>query len=126
MPDLARRLAVARGDAPADLVIEGARVFCAFTREWLDVDVGVVDGVVSGFAPRGGAEVVDGRGRFLVPGFIDAHVHVESSKLMVGEFARTIVARGTTTVVVDPHEIANVLGVRGVRWLLDACDGLPV
>jgi adenine deaminase len=126
MPDLARRLAVARGDAPADLVIEGARVFCAFTRAWLDVDVGVVDGVVSGFAPRGGAEVVDGRGRFLVPGFIDAHVHVESSKLMVGEFARTIVARGTTTVVVDPHEIANVLGVRGVRWLLDACDGLPV
>jgi adenine deaminase len=126
MSELARRLAVARGDAPADLVIEGARVFCAFTREWLDVDVGVVDGVVSGFAPRGAAEVVDGRGRFLVAGFIDAHVHIESSKLMVGEFARTIAARGTTTIVVDPHEIANVLGPRGVRWLLDACDGLPV
>src|SRR4051794_802583 len=108
--DLAHLLAVARGDRPPDLVIEGARVFSAFTREWLEVDVGVADGRIAGFAPADGGRRIDGRGRHLVPGFVDAHVHVESSKLSVEEFSRLLLARGTTTVVADPHEFANVLG----------------
>ena len=121
-----RLLAVARGDAEPDLVVHGARVFSAFTREWLDGDVAVADGRIAGVGHYDGGERIDGAGRFLVPGLIDAHVHVESSKLLPAEFARVVVARGTTTVVCDPHEIANVLGVAGVHWLLDAADGLPL
>ena len=122
----ARLIAVARGDAEPDLVVSGARVFSAFTREWLDGDVAVADGRIAGVGRYDGGERIDGAGRYLVPGFIDAHVHVESSKLVPAEFARAVVARGTTAVVCDPHEIANVLGAAGVRWLLEASEGLPV
>jgi adenine deaminase len=121
-----RLIAVARGDAAPDLVIEGARVFSAFTREWLDGDVAIADGLIAGVGSFAGGERIDGRGRHLVPGLIDAHVHLESSKLTPREFARAVVPRGTTTVVTDPHEIANVAGVEGVRWLLDAAAGLPL
>jgi adenine deaminase len=121
-----RLLAVARGDAEPDLVVAGARVFSAFTREWLDGDVAVADGRIAGIGRYDGGERIDGAGRFLVPGLIDAHVHVESSKLLPAEFARVVVARGTTAVVCDPHEIANVLGAAGVDWLLDATEGLPL
>jgi adenine deaminase len=127
MPDdLAHLLAVARGERAPDLAIEGARVFSAFTREWLDVDVGVAGGRIAGFAPAAGGLRVDGRGRHLVPGFVDAHVHVESSKLSVEEFSRLLLARGTTTVVADPHEFANVLGAPGIEWFLDACAQVPL
>jgi adenine deaminase len=119
-------LAVARGDEPADLVLRGARVLSVFTREWLEADVAVVDGAIAGIGAYEGEHVLDLSGRYLVPGFIDAHVHVESSKLMVDEFARLVLPFGTTAVVADPHEIANVLGTDGVHWLLDACDGLEL
>ena len=123
-----RLLAVARGEAAPDVVIRGARVFSSFTKEWHGDDVAIVGDRIAGFAPRVDADtpVIDAGGRFLVPGFVDAHVHIESSKLLPVEFARAIVPRGTTTVVVDPHEIAGVLGVDGVRWMLDACDGVPL
>ncbi|HUJ92573.1 MAG TPA: adenine deaminase [Gaiellaceae bacterium] len=124
--DLARRLAVARGDEPADLVIRGGRVFSAFTREWLDADVAVVDGVVAGLGEYDGRETLDASGRWLVSGFVDAHLHIESSKLMVDEFARLVLPLGTTAIVADPHEIANVLGTDGVHWLLDASSDLPL
>ena len=107
-------------------MIEGAKVFSAFTREWLDGDVALADGRIAGVGAYDGGERIDGRGRFLVPGLIDAHVHLESAKLTPGEFARAVVPRGTTAVVCDPHEIANVAGVEGVQWLLDATDGLPL
>ena len=126
MPDLARRLAVARGDEPADLVVRGGRVFSAFTREWLETDVAIVDGHVAGLGDYRGDEELDASGRHVVPGFVDAHMHLESSKLLVDEFARLVLPLGTTTVVVDPHEIANVLGTDGVHWLLDVCGGLPL
>ena len=117
---------MARGDAEPDLVIEGARVFCAFTREWLDGDVAIADGLFAGVGDYQGGTRVDARGRYLVPGFIDAHMHIESSKLTVAEFARLVLAHGTTAIVCDPHEIANVLGTDGVHWLLDACEGVPL
>jgi adenine deaminase len=126
MSDLSRRLAVARGDEPADLVVRGGRVLSVFTREWLDVDVAVVDGYVAGLGDYEGEEQLDATGRWVVPGFIDAHVHLESSKLLVDEFARLVLPLGTTTVVADPHEMANVLGTDGVHWLLDACDDVPL
>ena len=119
-------LAVARGDAEPDLVVTGARVFGAFTREWLEGDVAVSDGRIAGVGRYDGGERVDASGALLVPGFVDAHVHIESSKLLPAEFARVVVPRGTTTVVCDPHEIANVLGVDGAHWLLDASAGLPL
>jgi adenine deaminase len=124
--DLARRIAVARGDEPADLVIRGGRVLCVFTREWLETDVAVADGYVAGLGRYEGRETIDAAGRWVVPGFVDAHMHIESSKLLVDEFARLVLPLGTTTVVADPHEIANVLGTDGVHWLHDACRGLPL
>jgi adenine deaminase len=126
MTDLARRLAVARGEEPADTIVRGGRVFCVFTREWLDGDVAIADGVVAGVGAYEGVEVIDASGRFVVPGFIDAHMHLESVKLLVDEFSRLVLPLGTTAVVADPHEIANVLGSDGVHWLLDACDGLQL
>jgi adenine deaminase len=125
-PDRSRLLAVARGDAEPDLVVEGGRVLSVFTREWLDGDVAIADGRIAGIGRYEGGERLDARGRFVVPGLIDAHVHIESSKLLPAEFARVVVARGTTTVVCDPHELANVLGADGAHWLLDASDGLPL
>ena len=124
--ELQRRAAVARGDEPADLVVRGGRVFSVFTREWLDTDVAICDGVVAGLGDYDGAEILDAAGRYVVPGFIDAHLHIESSKLMVDEFARLILPLGTTAIVADPHEIANVLGSDGIHWLLDASADLPL
>ena len=126
MKRLQRRLAVARGDEPADLVVRGGKVFSVFTREWLEADVAVADGVVAGLGSYEGRETIDASGSFVVPGFIDAHMHLESPKLMVDEFARLVLPLGTTAVVADPHEIANVLGVDGVHWLLDATSALQL
>jgi adenine deaminase len=121
-----RLIAVARGDAEPDTVIEGAKVFSAFTREWLDGDVAIADGKIAGIGAYQGGERIDGRGRWLVPGFIDAHVHLESAKLTPAQFARAVVPRGTTAVVSDPHELANVAGLDAVRWYLRATGGLPL
>ena len=126
MADLARRLAVARGDEPADLVVRGGRVLSVFTREWLETDVAIADGFIAGLGDYEGRETLDATGRWVVPGFVDAHMHLESSKLLVDEFARLVLPLGTTAVVADPHEIANVLGTDGVHWLLDACDEVPL
>ena len=126
MTGLQRRLAVARGDAPADLVVRGGRVLSVFTREWLEADVAIVDGVIAGIGSYDGEETVDAAGRFVVPGFIDAHMHLESVKLLVDEFARLVLPLGTTAVIADPHEIANVLGSDGVHWLHDASAGLQL
>ncbi len=124
--DLSRRLAVARGDEPADVVVRGGRVLSVFTREWLDADIAIADGWIAGLGEYEGREVVDASGRYVVPGFLDAHMHLESTKLLPDEFARLVLPLGTTAVVLDPHELANVLGTDGVHWLLDACEGLPL
>jgi adenine deaminase len=119
-------MAVARGDEPADLVLAGGKVLSVFTKEWLDVDVAIKDGHVVGLGRYEGVERRDCSGAYLVPGFIDAHMHIESSKLTVDEFARAVLVHGTTAVVADPHEIANVLGTDGIHWLLDCCSDLPL
>src|ERR1044072_4757976 len=123
---LSRRLAVARGDEPADVVVRGGKVLSVFTREWLDTDVAIADGVIAGLGDYEAETVVDATGRYVVPGFIDAHMHLESSKLLVDEFARLVLPFGTTAVVADPHEIANVLGTDGVHWLIDLCADIPL
>ena len=126
MADLARRIAVARGDEPADLVLTGGRVLSVFTREWLDTSVAIADGWIAGLGDYEGRETIDVRSKHVVPGFIDAHMHLESTKLLPDEFARLVLPLGTTAVVADPHEIANVLGTDGVHWLIEFCSELPL
>ena len=126
MADLRRRLAVARGDEPADLVVRGGRILSVFTREWLEGDLAIVDGFVAGIGDYEGRETLDAAGRYLVPGFIDSHMHLESSKLLVDEFARLVVPLGTTAVVADPHELANVLGTDGIHWIADMSQDIPL
>jgi adenine deaminase len=122
----ARLIAVARGDEAPDLVVSGAKVFSAFTKEWMETEVAVSGDRIAGLGRFEGGERIDASGCYLVPGFIDAHMHIESSKLMVDEFVRAVLPHGTTAVVTDPHEIANVLGTDGIHWLLDICEELPL
>ena len=124
--DLARRIAVARGDEPADLVLKGGRVLSVFTGELLDGDVAVAGEHIAGIGHYRGSQEVDVSGLILLPGFIDAHMHLESTKLMVDEFARAVLPWGTTTVVLDPHEIANVFGLDGVSALLASAGEMPL
>jgi adenine deaminase len=116
--ELVHRLAVARGDEPADLVLSGGRVLSVFTGELLDADVAIAGEHVAGIGSYEGRETFDASGLTLLPGFIDGHMHLESTKLTIDEFARTVLPCGTTSVVLDPHEIANVFGIRGVQALL--------
>ncbi len=108
-----RALAVARGDEPADTLITGGRVFADATREWVDTSLAIADGVIAGWGEREAAEVIDVDGAALTPGFIDAHMHLESTKLWIDEFVATVLPAGTTAVAADPHELANVLGSPG-------------
>src|ERR1700685_1892306 len=118
-------LAVARGDEPADLLLTGGTIFVPGTREWLREDLAIAEGKIAGWGRRDAREVVDVSGAALTPGFIDAHMHLESTKLWIDEFVRTVLPHGTTAVAADPHEIANVFGVRGVAALAEAAAGLP-
>lgn len=124
---LAHRIAVARGQAPADLVLRGGRLLNVCTGRVEAEDVAVAEGQVVALGPgyRAGREV-DLEGRFLLPGLIDAHMHLESTMMVLGEFARTVVPHGTTAVVLDPHEFANVLGLEGIRYVLDSGRDVPL
>ena len=127
MNDLSEVLAVARGDRPADVRFINARVVNVFTEEVEDTELVLSGSRIAGLGSGYEAEVTrDLAGLFVLPGFIDAHVHVESSLATPPEFARAVVPRGTTTVVSDPHEIANVHGLEGIRYMLAASEGLPL
>ncbi|MHB8791752.1 MAG: adenine deaminase [Thermoleophilia bacterium] len=117
---------VGRGDQPADLLIKNARVVDVLSGEIVSTDVALHAGRIAGFGHYEAQAFMDLEGRYLAPGFIDGHIHVESTMLTPPEFARAVVARGTTAIVCDPHEIANVLGVEGIRFMLRASAGLPV
>lgn len=121
---LARRLEAARGDRPVDLLFRGGKVVNVFTGELASTSVAVFDGVVVGFGKRQANEVVELDGGILSPGFIDGHFHLESSLLIPAEFARAVMPHGTTTVVADPHEIANVAGIAGVQFMLEASEDI--
>jgi adenine deaminase len=126
-PDLRSKLIeVARGDVPADTLLQNARLVNVRSGEIHDADIAVYEGRIAGFGSYEAKEVVDLKGQYVCPGLIDAHVHIESSMVTVPEFARAVVPRGTTTVVTDPHEIANVLGAPGIRYMLDSSEGLPL
>ncbi|MFB3737451.1 MAG: adenine deaminase [Candidatus Velamenicoccus archaeovorus] len=124
--DLAHRVAVARGDEPADLVLVGGRVLSVFTGELLETDVAIAGEHVAGLGRYEGRDTVDVSELILLPGFIDGHMHIESTKLPPDQFARAALPWGTTTVILDPHEIANVFGLEGVRALLVAAQEVPL
>lgn len=122
-----------RGDRPADLVLRGGRLVNVFSGEVLPgTDVAVLGDRIAYCGPDArpmigsATQVIDARGRYFVPGLLDAHVHIESSMLTPTEFARAVLPRGTTSVFADPHEIANVLGLRGVKLFLDEARALPL
>jgi adenine deaminase len=123
-----RLLAVARGDEAADTVLAGGQVVNVLTGEVRRADVAIKDGLIAGvgFQYHKAKQTIDVSGQFITPGFIDGHVHIESSLLPVHEFVRLVLVRGTTAVVADPHEIANVLGAKGVQYMLKASAGMPV
>jgi adenine deaminase len=121
---LARRLEAARGDRPVDLLFRRGKVVNVFTGELDSTSVAVFDGVVVGFGERQANETVELDGGILAPGFIDGHFHLESSLLTPAEFARAVLPHGTTTVVADPHEIANVAGIAGVQFMLEASEDI--
>lgn len=126
---LKRLIDVAAGRSPADLRIANCRIVDVFNKEIFEGDVLVSDGRIAGFGKEGFPEAertVDANGRYLVPGFIDSHVHIESSHCSPGEFARLVVPCGTTTVIADPHEICNVCGIDGLDYMLEASEGLPL
>ncbi|MFQ5892811.1 MAG: adenine deaminase [Nitrospinota bacterium] len=116
----------ALGDKPVDLLLTGARIINVASAEIHEGCLAVADGTIVGFEPLPARETLDLEGRYAAPGFIDGHIHLESSMVLPAEFARAVVPWGTTAVVTDPHEIANVLGPDGVRLLLALSEGLPL
>lgn len=124
--DLTVLLQAAEGKTKADLVIRNVRVLNVFTEEFETADVAVTGGVIAGIGSYEGTEEVDGTGKTLVPGFIDGHVHLESSIVSPAQYAAAVVPHGTTAVVADPHEITNVLGEVGFRYMMEASRDLPL
>lgn len=123
---LEERIRVARGEQPADLVLRNARLVNVFSGEVHPAEVAIFAGRVIGLGHYSAREEIDLGGKYLCPGFIDGHVHLESAMVHPAEFARAVVPHGTTTVIADPHEIANVMGLAGVRYMLEATANLPL
>ncbi len=121
-----RLLAVSRGEEEADLLLVGGRLVNVFSGRIEETEVAVATGRIAGFGKRPAREVVDLGGAYLCPGFIDGHIHVESSLVSLPEFARAAVPRGTAAVVTDYHEIANVHGAEGIRYMMRLAEGLPL
>ena len=130
MDGLQRRIAIARGAIPADLVLRNAQLVNVCSGEIYPADVAIADGLIVGVSEANGSyqgrEERDLQGRWLAPGLIDGHMHIESTMLVLSEFTRVVTPRGVTAVMLDPHEFANVMGVAGIRYVLEAGRGLPL
>lgn len=121
-----RIIAVAAGREKADLVLKNAKYLNVFSNEFLSGDIAVANGLIAGVGKYDGETEIDVSGKLVLPGFIDAHIHLESSMVTPAEFAKAVVAHGTTTVITDPHEIANVMGIDGVEYMIQASQNLPI
>ena len=130
MYELQRRIQIARGAIPADLVLLNAQLVNVCSGECYPADVAIADGFVVGVSAPGegyrGLKERDLQGRWLAPGLIDGHMHIESTMLVLSEFAKIVTPRGVTSVMLDPHEFANVMGVAGIRYVLESGRGLPL
>lgn len=121
-----RLIAVAAGREKADLVLKNAKYLNVFSNEFLCGDIAVANGLIAGVGKYDGKTDIDVSGKLVLPGFIDAHIHLESSMVTPAEFAKAVVAHGTTTVITDPHEITNVMGIDGVEYMIQASQNLPI
>lgn len=121
-----RIIAVAAGRKKADLVLKNAKYLNVFSNEFLSGDIAVANGLIAGVGKYDGKTEIDVSGKLVLPGFIDAHIHLESSMVTPAEFAKAVVAHGTTTVITDPHEITNVMGIDGVEYMIQASQNLPI
>src|SRR4030042_6455444 len=123
---LKERIRVASGDGLVDLLIKNGRVVDVFSGEVEKKDVAIYGGTIVGFGDYEARKIIDVKGDFLCPGLIDGHVHIESSMVIIPEFARAVLPHGTTSVVPDPHEIANVLGQQGIRFMAESAREIPL
>lgn len=121
-----RIIAVAAGREKADLVLKNAKYLNVFSNEFLCGDIAVANGLIAGVGKYDGKTEIDVSGKLVLPSFIDAHIHLESSMVTPAEFAKAVVAHGTTTVITDPHEITNVMGIDGVEYMIQASQNLPI
>ena len=121
-----RVIAVAAGREKADLVLKNATYVNVFSNELCHGDIAVAEGLIVGMGEYSGNTEVDMGGKIVLPGFVDAHIHLESSLVSPTEFAKAVLPHGTTTVITDPHEIANVMGTDGIEYMLQATEDLPV
>ena len=121
-----RIINAAAGREPADLVLKNATYVNVFSNELCTADIAVAEGLIVGMGSYTGTEEVDCSGRIVLPGFLDAHIHLESSLVSPKEFVKAVLPHGTTTVITDPHEIANVMGTDGIEYMLQATENLPV
>ncbi|OFG03938.1 adenine deaminase [Listeria monocytogenes] len=127
LKQLQERVAVSDGRAKADLVIKNGRIINVFSGEIMDGDIAIKNGYIAGIGNFPDAEkIIDAAGAFIAPGFIDAHVHVESAMVTPAEFARVLLPNGVTTIITDPHEIANVAGEKGIEFMLENAKGVPL
>ncbi|MBC1705689.1 adenine deaminase [Listeria welshimeri] len=127
LKQLQERVAVSDGREKADLVIKNGRIVNVFSGEIMEGDIAIKNGYIAGIGDFSEAEqIMDAAGEFIVPGFIDAHVHVESAMVTPAEFARVLLPNGVTTIVTDPHEIANVAGEKGIEFMLEDAKGAPL
>jgi adenine deaminase len=126
MAPLKEKIRIASGEGKADLLIKNGRVVDVFSGEIEKKDVAILGDTIVGFGDYPARKILDVKGDFLCPGFIDGHVHIESSMVTIPEFARAVLPNGTTSVVIDPHEIANVLGQEGVRFMAKSATGAPL
>jgi adenine deaminase len=122
---LERRISVASGKELADTVIKNGKIIDVFNGEIIEADIAIVDGYFAGIGKYSGKNIIDANGCYVSPAFIDGHVHIESSTVTAGEFAKVLLLHGITTVIADPHEIANVSGVAGLQYMLDSTEDLP-
>jgi adenine deaminase len=123
---LTRLIKVARGEEPADLVIKGGQIVNVLSSEIYPADIAICGEVIAGVGNYSGRNELDARGKFITPGFIDGHMHIESSMVTVWEFAKTVMPHGTTTIMADPHELANVLGIEGIEYVLKTAKYQPL
>ena len=126
MASLEERIQVASGEGTVDLLIKNGRVVNVFSGQIERKDVAIFGGRIVGFGDYPSKKMVDVKGDFLCPGLIDGHVHIESSMVTIPQFARAVVPNGTTSVIIDPHEIANVMGLRGIRFMAESAKGIPL
>ena len=125
-PELEEMIEAARGEKPCDLLLKNGRIVNVFTEEIHEGNVAIYKGRIAGIGDYKAKEIIDLKGIYICPGFFDGHVHIESAMVPPPEYARAVVPLGTTTVIIDPHEIANVLGLEGIKYMLETSNNLPL